>query len=1138
MSASVNIGALMATLGVDISEFQAKLNTAKEELDKLSKETEKAQHSIDKMGESFSKVGKKMESTGKKMSLAITAPLLVMGTAMGKVEMEFEAQMTKITSLIGVSETQVKAWRGEVLKMSQATGIGPQKLAEALYFVSSAGFRGAEALDILESSAKASAAGMGETTMIADNVTSALNAFRGTGLDAAKATDILINAVRLGKVEAEDLVVSLGHVFPIAAELGIAYHEVGAAVAAMTRTGTPAETAAVQLRQALSQIINPSTQAKEALRELKWSAEEFRNELRNEGIFSALETFMDKIDQFGDIELAGDVFGNIRALTGVLDLMGSNVEENRMIFEEMANTMDRTNFAFATVSMTLKQKWNVAIAHSQTAMIKVGETIKGMIIPLIMDLTGWLEDLSDKWNNMTKEQQENIMKWLAIAAAVGPVLFIFGKTVSIIGTTVTAFKKLGEVILAVNVTSMVTAFKKLKKTILAVNVASWANPYVLLGAALVGVGVAIGYVLSQTVFLATAQEKAHKTVGKIKDELALQNIQLQSNFDRLTALTGATTLSNVQQNERKQLLDQINSQYAEYLPFLLTEKSSLEDIAKAQEAVTLSMANSFLEKKRQMALKGIDDDLLKEQERAYKKMKKILEKAGVDYAAQTEILATAMVGDIAKIIPLLNKHLGEYDTILNNAIDKMLARAYEMKKANEAAAEARNIIYKGLGELEDWLAHHKGLDTEDIDELERAYAAVNEELALLLKQSKKMSAGPLGGAYRKLGEELDRIVSDMHDAAAINAVIPQAWIDRAKELQKQIDGIDEKVKNLLATDEDEIDFFAKLQKDVKDAFANIDIDAEHYPSFGVDIDINEERMKALVGFLGKVLDGEYGTGTADMIAWLKTQTVELDSALTNTEKVLAGLEEQMEFNKQSAKLFGEVMDEDHLQADLNATKNAIFDLLKAKEVDMLAVNALMSTYDALSAKLKTTVKDMEGFVEISQILNNALAGILTDSISALFTPLEEGEKMTDRMLQIVGDYLTQMGKALIAAAAAVIAFEAVWANPYLAVIAGAAAVALGALFKATASGGPQGQKGIGKPMAAFADGGLVYGPTIGMVGEYVGAQNNPEVIAPLSDLKNLLDDNYGSGSNVEFVIKGDRLVGVINNYNKRVKSYK
>ena len=36
-----------------------------------------------------------------------------------------------------------------------------------------------------------------------------------------------------------------------------------------------------------------------------------------------------------------------------------------------------------------------------------------------------------------------------------------------------------------------------------------------------------------------------------------------------------------------------------------------------------------------------------------------------------------------------------------------------------------------------------------------------------------------------------------------------------------------------------------------------------------------------------------------------------------------------------------------------------------------------------------------------------------------------------------------------------------------------------------------------KSATAFADGGVVYGPTLGLVGEYAGASSNPEVIAPL-----------------------------------------
>ncbi|MDE6379542.1 MAG: hypothetical protein K2L11_03645, partial [Muribaculaceae bacterium] len=52
-----------------------------------------------------------------------------------------------------------------------------------------------------------------------------------------------------------------------------------------------------------------------------------------------------------------------------------------------------------------------------------------------------------------------------------------------------------------------------------------------------------------------------------------------------------------------------------------------------------------------------------------------------------------------------------------------------------------------------------------------------------------------------------------------------------------------------------------------------------------------------------------------------------------------------------------------------------------------------------------------------------------------------------------------------------------------------------------------------KGMGAFAEGGIVSGPTLGLVGEYAGAKNNPEVIAPLNRLKDLIgnDENGANG---------------------------
>lgn len=66
----------------------------------------------------------------------------------------------------------------------------------------------------------------------------------------------------------------------------------------------------------------------------------------------------------------------------------------------------------------------------------------------------------------------------------------------------------------------------------------------------------------------------------------------------------------------------------------------------------------------------------------------------------------------------------------------------------------------------------------------------------------------------------------------------------------------------------------------------------------------------------------------------------------------------------------------------------------------------------------------------------------------------------------------------------------------------------------------------------FADGGLVYGPTVGLMGEYRGASSNPEVIAPLSRLRALLGaDGAAQPTQVEFRIKGRELVGIMNKQN-------
>lgn len=70
----------------------------------------------------------------------------------------------------------------------------------------------------------------------------------------------------------------------------------------------------------------------------------------------------------------------------------------------------------------------------------------------------------------------------------------------------------------------------------------------------------------------------------------------------------------------------------------------------------------------------------------------------------------------------------------------------------------------------------------------------------------------------------------------------------------------------------------------------------------------------------------------------------------------------------------------------------------------------------------------------------------------------------------------------------------------------------------------------------FADGAVVSGPTMALIGEYAGASNNPEVVAPLDKLRDMIEPQGAFAGKVRFEIEGRKLVGVIEkeyNHNKR-----
>lgn len=147
---------------------------------------------------------------------------------------------------------------------------------------------------------------------------------------------------------------------------------------------------------------------------------------------------------------------------------------------------------------------------------------------------------------------------------------------------------------------------------------------------------------------------------------------------------------------------------------------------------------------------------------------------------------------------------------------------------------------------------------------------------------------------------------------------------------------------------------------------------------------------------------------------------------------------------------------------------------------------------------------LEGYNEqLNTTLN--LSSQIGESMGQIFASMTEGSNSAAQSMKAMAiSVFKSMLNVAKASAVAAAAQSAVAKGPY-------AAYALPALV-AMSFGLVEGVLGA----VAFADGGIVSGPTLGLVGEYSGARSNPEVIAPLDKLQSMM----GGGGSQKVVVEG------------------
>jgi TP901 family phage tail tape measure protein len=386
-------------------------------------------------GRRLTTFGAVISSLGTRMSIFISLPIVAGIGAFIKSASDFEDELVKLRTLVGLTSEEIRKMRDNVLALAPALGTAPVDLLAAAYFPLSGGIRdAATASEIMTVASKAAAIGLGDVERIAKTVTSAVVAYGQENLSAARAGDILVTAVQRGALEADDLAEPLGRAIGAASNLGIGLEEVTAFLGTFGVAGVDASQAVTGLNRVMASFLKPTRQAEDALEAIGRDMESARALLDQRGLAGALITLSREFAAAG-VPLSRFI-GRITGLNAALFLTGNAMElylQNLAVINTHEGTLDR---AFGEVAKTASFQWNQLKATLQATAITIGE----VLLPAVNLIVSKIAPMIAAVGRFAAQHPKIVLLAAAfglVVAVIGPLVLGLGLLISAIGAIIT-----------------------------------------------------------------------------------------------------------------------------------------------------------------------------------------------------------------------------------------------------------------------------------------------------------------------------------------------------------------------------------------------------------------------------------------------------------------------------------------------------------------------------------------------------------------------------------------------------------------------------------------------------------------------------------------------------------------------------
>lgn len=395
-------------------------------------------------GRSMQLAGQSMQAVGQQMSIFITAPLLAAAGAALKFAGDFDKAMRSVNVMLGASTEEVSQYKEEILALSNETAVSATDITSAFYQIVSAGFRGADAIDILTVAIKGSVGGAAESLTTTQALTKAMNIFALEGVDgASRAMDVFFGIVDTGLLTFEEMANSFPRAASNAAGLGVSIEETGAALGTLTKFTGSTEQAATALDATLRMLISPSEAMLAQFSE--WGVSTGPEAIEKFGGLTGVLKELQSVAQ-GDVTVIKALFQSDEALKGALPLLTYAFEDFNEAVETVTGSTGRAGEAFTEMAEGTGFELAQMTTTLKNDMISLGEAISGTVIPWAQSLIDKIQVAVDWFKNLDEGTQKTLLTLTGIAVVLGPAILYLGMLLQALGSIVAFLPKFASMI--------------------------------------------------------------------------------------------------------------------------------------------------------------------------------------------------------------------------------------------------------------------------------------------------------------------------------------------------------------------------------------------------------------------------------------------------------------------------------------------------------------------------------------------------------------------------------------------------------------------------------------------------------------------------------------------------------------------